>query len=268
MHVFSLIAIVLHFVTTSDSASLVVDVISSNGEENPPVVQRVFWALIEGAAATALLYYGSTSNLDPQKAFTVISGLPMTFVLDFCCISLWRVLNKELEWNVEQDLDWNMYFGNINSIDLLKKVTFSVFCPWYYLGEIVIKQNQYRRMKYKLFAYLQFAIPFYLWIILLIPQFEVRNIDKFGWVCLLVFFAYTSTFRKVIREEYKIEGNFIEDFFVMMIYPFTIVQMYVQINTTPIEQNGNVVQQQVNPVFEGSTFGEEKGVTITEEYAI
>ena len=53
--IFSLFAIILYFVTSSDSGSLVIDCLSSNGDPDPPRIQRVFWALMEGATATALL---------------------------------------------------------------------------------------------------------------------------------------------------------------------------------------------------------------------
>ncbi|CAE8620731.1 unnamed protein product [Polarella glacialis] len=53
----SLFTTVLYFVTSSDSGSLVVDLIANNGRESH-VVQRVFWAITEGAVALALLRAG------------------------------------------------------------------------------------------------------------------------------------------------------------------------------------------------------------------
>lgn len=52
------LGIILYFVTSSDSGSLVIDCLSSNGDPDPPRLQRVFWALMEGATATALLVAG------------------------------------------------------------------------------------------------------------------------------------------------------------------------------------------------------------------
>ena len=63
LSVFSLIAIVLYFVTSSDSGSLVIDCLASNGDPNPPKVQRVFWAVMEGTTATALLIAGGSDGL-------------------------------------------------------------------------------------------------------------------------------------------------------------------------------------------------------------
>ena len=61
--IFSLFAIVLYFVTSSDSGSLVIDCLTSNGDPDPPKIQRVFWALMEGATATALLVAGGKEGL-------------------------------------------------------------------------------------------------------------------------------------------------------------------------------------------------------------
>ncbi len=61
--VFSLFAIVLYFVTSSDSGSLVIDCLTSNGDPDPPTIQRVFWAVMEGATATALLVAGGKDGL-------------------------------------------------------------------------------------------------------------------------------------------------------------------------------------------------------------
>ena len=63
LSVFSVIAIVLYFVTSSDSGSLVIDCLSSNGDPEPPTLQRIFWAVLEGATATALLKAGGTNGL-------------------------------------------------------------------------------------------------------------------------------------------------------------------------------------------------------------
>ena len=63
LSVFSLFAIVLYFVTSSDSGSLVIDSLTSNGDPEPPKIQRVFWALMEGATATAMIVAGGKDAL-------------------------------------------------------------------------------------------------------------------------------------------------------------------------------------------------------------
>ena len=50
--------VAIFFVTSSDSGSFVVDMLTSGGHPNPPVWQRVFWAVSEGLVAGALLVAG------------------------------------------------------------------------------------------------------------------------------------------------------------------------------------------------------------------
>merc|ERR1719478_1041432 len=97
--VITLICIVLYFVTSSDSASFVVDILAANGRPNPPVTQKVFWAFTEGAAAAALLASAGDDNpkaaLNAVKALPIVLGLPYTFHLFWCCQSLVLVCKEE-----------------------------------------------------------------------------------------------------------------------------------------------------------------------------
>lgn len=84
--------IILYFVTSSDSGSLVIDCLSANGDPDPPIPQRIFWALTEGATATALLYAGGTDALNALQAVSIVAGLPYTILLCFMCVALWRAV--------------------------------------------------------------------------------------------------------------------------------------------------------------------------------
>ena len=89
---FSLLGIVLYFVTSSDSGSLVIDCLSANGDPDPPRIQRVFWALMEGATATALLTAGGKEGLVALQTAGILSGLPFTFLVCMICVSVWRAV--------------------------------------------------------------------------------------------------------------------------------------------------------------------------------
>jgi len=94
------VVIATYFVTSSDSASLVVDMLTSGGDPDPPVWTRVFWATTEGAVAAILLWAGSAAG-DPQgglKALqnaAIITGLPFCFILLMMCYSVARGLRAE-----------------------------------------------------------------------------------------------------------------------------------------------------------------------------
>jgi choline/glycine/proline betaine transport protein len=91
----SLIGIVLVtvlFVTSSDSGSLVVDHLTSGGKLDAPVLQRIFWAVMEGVCAAVLLIGGGLTAL---QSASIATGLPFTFVLLVMCYSLYRGIREE-----------------------------------------------------------------------------------------------------------------------------------------------------------------------------
>ena len=96
----SLIGIVLvlvFFITSSDSGSLVIDTITAGGKTDAPVAQRVFWCSFEGLVAAVLLLVGGAEALGALQAMTVSTGLPFTVVLLAMCVSMWIGLKKASE---------------------------------------------------------------------------------------------------------------------------------------------------------------------------
>ncbi|MGY6411796.1 MAG: BCCT family transporter [Alkalilacustris sp.] len=87
-----IVLVLVFFITSSDSGSLVIDTIAAGGKINAPVVQRVFWAIIEGLVAIALLLGGGLVAL---QAMAVSTGLPFTLVLLAACYSIIRGLMNE-----------------------------------------------------------------------------------------------------------------------------------------------------------------------------
>lgn len=84
--------VIVFFVTSSDSGSLVIDTITAGGKVNAPVSQRVFWATFEGLVAIALLLGGGLTAL---QAMAVSTGFPFTIVLLLACYSIIRGLASE-----------------------------------------------------------------------------------------------------------------------------------------------------------------------------
>ncbi|MBU0808119.1 MAG: BCCT family transporter [Gammaproteobacteria bacterium] len=87
-----IVLVIVFFVTSSDSGSLVIDTITAGGKVNAPVPQRVFWVIIEGVIAIALLLGGGLVAL---QAMAVSTGLPFTIVLLVGCISIVKGLMSE-----------------------------------------------------------------------------------------------------------------------------------------------------------------------------
>ena len=86
--------VVTFFVTSSDSGSLVIDIITSGGEPEPPVWQRVFWAVTEGVVAAVLLLAGGLAAL---QTGAIASALPLALILLVVCYGLFKALRGEVQ---------------------------------------------------------------------------------------------------------------------------------------------------------------------------
>ncbi|WP_458735440.1 BCCT family transporter [Zobellella taiwanensis] len=87
-----IVLVVVFFVTSSDSGSLVIDTISAGGKVNSPKPQRVFWCTFEGLVAIALILGGGLVAL---QAMAVSTGFPFTLVLLVACVALIKGLMSE-----------------------------------------------------------------------------------------------------------------------------------------------------------------------------
>ena len=88
----AIILVVVFFVTSSDSGSLVIDVIASGGKVESPAPQRIFWCTFEGLVAIALIMGGGLVAL---QAMAVSTGFPFTIVLLVATVSLVKGLMSE-----------------------------------------------------------------------------------------------------------------------------------------------------------------------------
>lgn len=100
--IFATVVVVLFFVTSSDSGSLVDDMVTAGGDPDPPRAQRVFWAVSEGAVAATLLMVGGLSAI---RNAAITLGLPMSLVLAAAAVGLLRALRREARESGVQDAD-------------------------------------------------------------------------------------------------------------------------------------------------------------------
>ena len=90
--VLAVILVATFFVTSSDSGSLVKSTLASGGSLNPPIFQRMFWALLEGVVAAVLLL---TGGLGALQSATIAAALPFTLVIMLAFVGLFRA------WSIE-----------------------------------------------------------------------------------------------------------------------------------------------------------------------
>lgn len=96
LSILSVALILIFFVTSADSGSLVIDSITSGGKMDSPVPQRVFWTCIGGAIAAVMLWIGGKDALQALQSGVVTTALPFGFVLLLMCVSLIKGLRTEL----------------------------------------------------------------------------------------------------------------------------------------------------------------------------
>jgi choline/glycine/proline betaine transport protein len=86
------IMLVTYFVTSADSATLVICTLISMGEQEPAPRLRIFWGLAVGAVAAVLLYAGGLKAL---QTASIVAALPFSFVLIMAAYGLFKSLHAE-----------------------------------------------------------------------------------------------------------------------------------------------------------------------------
>jgi choline/glycine/proline betaine transport protein len=86
--------VITFFVTSSDSGSLVIDHLTSGGKHDVPKVQRIFWAVTEGAVAAVLLIGG---GLNALQTAAIATGFPFAVILVLMCYTVYQGLSNEHE---------------------------------------------------------------------------------------------------------------------------------------------------------------------------
>ncbi|QKT02631.1 choline BCCT transporter BetT [Ectothiorhodospiraceae bacterium 2226] len=85
--------VITFFVTSSDSGSLVIDIIASGGRRNRRQWTRVFWAVSEGVVAGVLLLVGGLTAL---QTAAIASALPFSIVMLIAAYGLYAALRLEM----------------------------------------------------------------------------------------------------------------------------------------------------------------------------
>ncbi|MGF1450837.1 MAG: BCCT family transporter [Opitutales bacterium] len=91
------ICVILFFITSSDSASLVADIIASGGSENPTTGTRIFWGALEGTLAAVLLLAGGLTAL---QTGSITIGLPFCIIVILMVVCLHIGMRRELRGEI------------------------------------------------------------------------------------------------------------------------------------------------------------------------
>ncbi|WP_024794863.1 BCCT family transporter [Tomitella biformata] len=94
--VLAIFVIVFFFVTSSDSGSLVIDILSTGGKLETPKITRVYWSVLEGIAAAVLLLVGGTGSLVALQTASIATAVPFSVVLVLACFSMLKAFRYDV----------------------------------------------------------------------------------------------------------------------------------------------------------------------------
>ncbi len=91
----AMLSVAIFFVTSSDSATYVNSMLTSNGNPNPPRRLRFIWGVLEGAIAALLLFTGSGGGLESLQTASVVGGFPFMLVMFLMIYCLFKSFNRD-----------------------------------------------------------------------------------------------------------------------------------------------------------------------------
>lgn len=240
----SLIGVTLYFVTSSDSGSYVDELLSSGGLLEGPILQRMYWAITEGACACALMYAGGSAALSALQAISIISGFPLTVAICFFCSSLHRAA----KWDRgEKDIcestrfitgvfDWTEGFRpnmpEIEGITLptvgerVSSLGVSIIAPFLTLHDM--NTRIWSPARASAITAVTAAL-FVSWIGCMFGELNSINASYVGWAIYTIFVTTILYVRVKARKAYNVYGFWLEDFFTCLVmWPCVCSQLSLQ----------------------------------------
>ncbi len=92
LSILSIVLLTVFFVTSADSATFVLAMMTSNGNISPPLSKKLTWGILQSTAASVLLL---TGGLGALQKMAIAAALPLTFIMLFLCWSLIRAFRYE-----------------------------------------------------------------------------------------------------------------------------------------------------------------------------
>lgn len=118
--------VAIFFITSSDSASLVMDSIAAGGETVTTTGQRIFWCVLEGVVAASLLLAGGLGAL---QAATVASALPFSMVMLALVWSLYVGMRADLAQQQSHSEGARMYAQPAAGLNWQRRLALMMHAP-------------------------------------------------------------------------------------------------------------------------------------------
>jgi hypothetical protein len=268
--VFFLFSVAVYFATSSDSGSLVVDFLASNGRMHHHWMQRMFWALTEGAVATALLNAGGSDGLAAVQAASIVCGLPFTVFLLFLLQSIYEMCEQALDEDQEY-FEFNqrafkmpVYGGILNSFEYLvsmgsvheARIAIGIDRPTkthiveFFQGLFVpmlsvfqIQSALFPKPADKcsnMFFTIVYTVLHFVWIVLFVLVAPTPAMRAWGWAAYFINGVLVCSIKMHFRSTRNVHGNLIGDFITSL---FFWPQVFAQLKIELEDDNAEVEAQ-------------------------
>ncbi|OYR56465.1 glycine/betaine ABC transporter [Halorubrum sp. E3] len=98
-----MILVTTFFVTSADSSTLAVSMMTTGGKAKPSNINRIFWGVVLGMTAAILMILGGTGSANTLQQAAIITGTPFAFVCFLAMLSLIRDFSKHYDQVLLQD---------------------------------------------------------------------------------------------------------------------------------------------------------------------
>ncbi|SDC02057.1 BCCT family transporter [Natrinema hispanicum] len=90
-----MILVTTFFVTSADSSTLAVSMMTTGGKARPSTINRIFWGVVLGMTAAILMILGGTGSANTLQQAAIITGTPFAFVCFLSMLALIKDFGSE-----------------------------------------------------------------------------------------------------------------------------------------------------------------------------
>lgn len=86
--------IITFFITSADSATFVLGMLSTDGSLNPTTKVKIIWGILQSSTAMVLLLSGGLEGL---QTMAILAALPFSIIMLLMCFSIYKALREEIK---------------------------------------------------------------------------------------------------------------------------------------------------------------------------
>jgi BCCT, betaine/carnitine/choline family transporter len=265
-----LLGIAIYFIASSDSATLVVDSLASNGRKNYHWARRMFWASTIGAVTTALLSSGGGDSMSAIQAASYMFGLPIAILMCFLLQSTTLLCRAAVELDRESDylfpnqpefgmpiyggifncMEYLVSLGKVNparvelgmhQVTRLQRVEFvkGIFVPFVSLNQILARAYPMNR-KTNAVLVACYAAAYLSWIGLFVMSWTYAGLEGVAVTAFFIAGFMLAMIRAGFRSKYNLRSNTISDVIASSCFwPQVFAQMQTFLNDGAVGTKAN-----------------------------